>query len=262
MALNGNFNLNWTVVPDANKYSVEESANGGGWAAYSELAGTGLAVSGKPTGNYSYRVRAGNNAGWSGAYSNVVNVASLQPPQGTTVSVPGSCNTGSYSVSWNPVPLATEYRLEQSANGGGWGEIQREGSTARNIGGVADGTYAYRVLACNAAGCSGYSNVATIVVTLPPPTPQITSNTKFQSAKPPIRILCSVWWTAVPRATTYELLKDGVVTAYSGPLTNVSSSNQNYCATSHQVRACNAAGCSPWSNPPTPQVLTIGESDG
>lgn len=262
VALNGNFAVSWSSVPDANKYSVEESANGAGWAVYSELAATGLSISGKPTGNYSYRVRAGNDAGWSGVYSNVVSVASLQPPQATSVSAPASSNTGSYTVSWNAVALATEYRLEQSVNSGGWGEVQREGATSRTVSGQLDANYGYRVLACNAAGCSGYSNTASTVVTLPPATPRITSNTKFQSAKPPIRINCSVWWTPVAGATTYELLKNGIANVYSGPLTQVGSSNQTYCAASHQVRACNAAGCSPWSNPPTPQVLTIGEIDG
>ncbi|WP_314101486.1 RHS repeat protein [uncultured Stenotrophomonas sp.] len=260
IALSGNFTINWSGVPDANKYSVEESANGAGWAVYSELASTGLSFSGKPTGNYSYRVRAGNDAGWSGAYSNTVSVASLQPPQATSISAPASSNTGSFTVSWNGVPLATEYRLEQSVNSGGWGEIQRDGSTQRGLSYGADGTYAYRVLACNSAGCSGYSNVASTVVTLPPATPTITFNTKYQTATRPIRIQCTLMWTPVAAAASYELLKDGTVTAYSGPLTNVSSSNQNYCATSHQVRACNAAGCSPWSNPPSIQQLVIGDA--
>jgi len=258
--LNGNYTITWSTVAGANKYSVEELPNGGSWSVHSEVASSSLSFSGKPTGNYSYRVRAGNNAGWSAVYSNTVSVASLQPPSSTVVSAPQASSTGTFTVSWNGVPLATEYRLEQSANGGGWGEIQRDGSTQRSISQGADGTYAYRVLACNAAGCSGYSNEVSTRVTLPPGTPSITFNTKYQTATRPIRIQCTVSWSAVPGAATYELLKDGSVTAYSGPLTNVSSSNQNYCATSHQVRACNAAGCSAWSNPPSVQQLVIGDN--
>lgn len=261
LALKGNFTVSWNALGDANKYSLEESANGGGWVVISESSATSLSFSNKPTGTYSYRVRGGNNAGWSGAYSNIVTVTSLQPPGTPSLSVPGTSNNGSYTVSWGAVALATEYRLEQSVNGGGWAEIQRDGSTQRGINGAGAGTYAYRVIACNAADCGGYSNTGTITVTLPPATPQITTNNKSQTTTSPIRITCTVHWTAVANATTYELLKDGVVTAYSGPLTSVSSSNQNYCATSHQVRACNTAGCSAWSSPPTPQTLTLWNPD-
>lgn len=257
VALNGNFALNWTSVSDANKYSVEESINGAAWAPYSELAATGISISGKPTGNYSYRVRAGNDAGWSGVYSNVVNVASLQPPQATAVDVPGSSNTGSYTVSWNPVALATEYRLEQSANGAPWGEIQRDGSTLRNIEGAGNGTYGYRVMACNAAGCSGYSNTVSITVSLPPPVPSMVSTKRIQTASPPIRLMCNAQWTAVAGAAYYELLRDGSNIAYTGPDIRVSQYGGVYCATTYQVRACNAGGCSAWSTPPMTQVLEI-----
>ncbi|WP_367346186.1 RHS repeat protein [Stenotrophomonas bentonitica] len=257
VALSGNFSISWSAVTGANKYSVEESTNGAGWVVYSELAGNGLSISGKPTGNYAYRVRAGNDAGWGGVYSNVLSVASLQPPGGTSVSVPTSSNTGSYPVTWNPAALATEYRLEQNHNGSGWVEVQRDGSTLRNVSGAGDGTWSYRVLACNQAGCSGYSNTAAISVSLPPPTPSMVSTKRIQTAVTPIRLTCNAQWTAVPGAATYELLRDGSNIAYTGPLTRVSASGGTYCATTYQVRACNAGGCSAWSTPPMTQVLEI-----
>ncbi|WP_275044133.1 hypothetical protein [Stenotrophomonas beteli] len=37
----------------------------------------------------------------------------------------------------------------------------------------------------------------------------------------------------------------------------MTAANTNYCATTYQVRACNAGGCSPWSTPPMTQVLEI-----
>lgn len=257
VALNGNFAIGWTTVNGANKYSLEENINGAGWMAYSELATNSLAISGKPTGNYSYRVRAGNNAGWGRLFSNVVSVASLQPPLATLVSTPASSNSGAYSVNWNAVALATEYRLEQSSNGGAWGEIQRDGSTLRNIAGAGSGTYAYRVLVCNPAGCSPYSNTASITVSLPPPAPSMVSTKRIQTARPPIRLTCNAQWTAVEGATSYELLRDGNNIAYTGPAVRVTASGGSFCATTYQVRACNAGGCSGWSTPPMAQVLEI-----
>ncbi|MFL9583439.1 hypothetical protein [Stenotrophomonas sp. AB1(2024)] len=175
----------------------------------------------------------------------------------TAITVPASSNTGSYAVRWNSVALATEYRLEQSVNGSAWGEIQRDGSALRNIAGAGNGTYAYRVKACNQAGCSGYSNTASIVVTLPPPTPRMVSTKRIQTATPPIRLTCNAQWTAVGGATSYELLRDGSNIAYSGPEVRVTAFGGTYCATTYQVRACNAGGCSAWSTPPMTQVLEI-----
>ncbi|WP_367380706.1 RHS repeat protein [Stenotrophomonas cyclobalanopsidis] len=257
LALNGSYSVTWPAVAGAKRYQVEESIEGAGWTVVAEQSTEAVSFSGKSTGSYRYRVLAGNGAGWGANYSNVVTVSSLQPPQGTSVSVPASSNSGSYQVSWNAVPMASEYRLEQSANGGGWQEIQREGSTLRNVSGADTGTYAYRVLACNQAGCSGYSNTVSIAVSLPPATPSMVSTKRIQTARPPIRITCNAQWTAVPNAITYELLRDGNNIAYTGPETRVTAANTNYCATTYQVRACNAGGCSPWSTPPMTQVLEI-----
>jgi len=240
-----------------NVYGSLAGPNGAGWMAYSELATNSLAISGKPTGNYSYRVRAGNDAGWGRLFSNVVSVASLQPPLATLVSTPASSNSGAYSVNWNAVALATEYRLEQSSNGGACGEIQRDGSTLRNIAGAGSGTYAYRVLVCNPAGCSPYSNTASITVSLPPPAPSMVSTKRIQTARPPIRLTCNAQWTAVEGATSYELLRDGNNIAYTGPAVRVTASGGSFCATTYQVRACNAGGCSGWSTPPMAQILEI-----
>jgi hypothetical protein len=249
LALNGNFTVSWTAVGDAIKYSLEENVNGGGWSVISESSATSLPFSNKPTGNYSYRVRAGNNAGWSSAYSNVVTVASLQPPGTPSLAVPASSNSGSYTVSWTGMPTAERYMLEQSVNGGGWVLIQSDGSTSRPLNSVTLGTYAYRVQACNGAGCSGYSNTGTISVTPPPPTPTIISSTKFQWKQGTLtKIRCDHEWTASPGATNYDFVvtANGLV-QYSGPLTKISAQSAAYCAPAHIVRACNASGCSAYS---------------
>lgn len=59
------------------------------------------------------------------------------------------------------------------------------------------------------------------------------------------------------RCGSFELLRDGNNIAYTGPETRVTAANTNYCATTYQVRACNAGGCSPWSTSPMTQVLEI-----
>jgi len=242
-SLGGSYTVSWSGISNATSYRLEENGviviNG---------AQLSQAFSGKATGNYAYRVQACNGAG-CGPFSGTTNVGVIQPPAATSLSVPASSTTGSYSVTWNPVAMAVTYNLEQSVNGGGWGLIQSDGSTGRSFGGVTLGSYAYRVQACNAAGCSGYSNTGTISVNPPPPTPTIISSAKFQWKQGTLtKIRCDHEWTASPGATSYDFVvtANGLV-QYSGPLTKISAANANYCAPAHMVRACNASGCSAYS---------------
>jgi YD repeat-containing protein len=253
-SLGGGYTVSWTTVGGAESYRLEESVNSGAWTYVTEIAGTSQAFSGKATGSYSYRVQGCNGAGCS-SYSSVGTVSVIQPPAAPSLSVPSSSTTGSYSVTWSAVAMAVSYRLEQSANGGGWGLIQDDGSTGRGFSGVGLGNYGYRVQACNLAGCSGYSNTGTISVTPPPPTPTITSSVKYQWKQGTLtKIRCEVKWTASAGATNYDLAvaANGLV-QYSGPLTSISAANATYCAPSHVVRACNASGCSAYSSPPYTQ---------
>jgi len=147
------------------------------------------------------------------------------------------------------------YRLEESFNGGGWAVVQDDGSTVRNFSGKGEGTYAYRVPACNEAGCSGYSNTGSISVAFPPATPSITFSVKYQWKVGTLtKIRCEVRWTAPAGATSYDLMVPGSgLVQYSGPLTSINKEGANYCAPSHVVRACSAAGCSAYSSPPYTQ---------
>ncbi|MFC3815036.1 DUF6531 domain-containing protein [Lysobacter sp. GCM10012299] len=82
-------------------------------------------------------------------------------PQG--LSAPGVNETGSYTVQWSVVSGATAYRLEESVNGGAWKLAQDAASTSLALTGKsAATTFAYRVRACNAAGCGGTASPITV----------------------------------------------------------------------------------------------------
>jgi len=246
-SLGGSYTVSWSGIGDANTYKLEENG-----VIVVNAAVLSQGFSNKPTGNYAYRAQACNGAG-CGPFSGAVNVAVIQPPGTPGLSVPASSTTGSYTVNWTGVAMAVTYNLEQSVNGGGWTLIQNDGSTGRAFGGVTLGTYAYRVQACNAAGCSGYSNTGTISVTPPPPTPTFITDTKFQWKQGTLtKIRCDVEWTASPGATSYNLVVVGNgLVQYNGPLTKISAQGAAYCAPSHVIRACNASGCSADSPPRT-----------
>ena len=248
-SLGGSYTVSWGAVGGANTYKLEENG-----AIVVNGAQLSQAFSSKPTGSYNYRAQACNGAG-CGPFSGTANVAVIQPPGTPSLSVPASNTTGSYTVSWTAVAMAVTYNLEQSANGGGWTLIQNDGATTRTLGGVTLGTYAYRVQACNAAGCSGYSNTGTISVTPPPPTPAITKSIKYQWKEGTLtKIRCEVKWTESSGATSYDLMVPGSnLVQYSGPLTSINKVGANYCAPDHVVRACNASGCSAYSSPPYTQ---------
>jgi PKD repeat protein len=89
------------------------------------------------------------------------------PPSTPTLSDPGTTDSdGSYTVSWSSVSGATSYTLEEDTSGSfGSPTVVYSGSgTSKYLTGRSDGTYYYRVKACNACGCSGWSNVEDIEV--------------------------------------------------------------------------------------------------
>lgn len=254
-SLGGAYTVSWNALAATTRYGLEESVNGGGWTVVASITGFSQAFSGKGTGSYAYRVRGGNDAGW-GAYSGTATVSVIQPPGAPGLSGPASTGSGSATMSWNGVAMAVNYVLEESVNGGGWGVVQNDGSTQSTRNGLGFATYTYRVKACNAAGCSGYSNNVAVVSNPPPGTPAITKSVKYQwIVNRATKNRCEAQWTAVTGAATYEFQAYGGRTQYTGPLTSIKSEGAGYCASSHIIRACNASGCSAWSSPPVNQSL-------
>ena len=158
----GSFTISWQVAPRATSYKLEESINNGAWTLVHHAAATSAALTGKAAAAYRYRVVSCNESG-CGPYSAAIGVQEIDPPTVVPVpTAPAINTTGAFTVSWNAVAGATAYRLEES-NGGAWVEVQNLGATSRALTGKNTGLpHYYRVRACNAAGCGGYS--ATILV--------------------------------------------------------------------------------------------------
>ena len=84
------------------------------------------------------------------------------PPSTPIITLADESENGYYDVKWNAVSGATSYKLYDGNNtllfGGSANKYSRER--------MPTGKYTYKVSACNAAGCSGTSAVATILVLL------------------------------------------------------------------------------------------------
>jgi hypothetical protein len=114
----------------------------------------------------------GATIGDSQGYGDITNddaPAVPSTPSGPT----GTEYTGAYTISWSGVTGADSYRLEERLGAGSWSEIHNAAATSKPVSGKTPGSWEYRVRACNAAGCSGYSGTKTVTVSAPatPATP-------------------------------------------------------------------------------------------
>ncbi|MCC5865083.1 MAG: fibronectin type III domain-containing protein, partial [Wenzhouxiangella sp.] len=78
------------------------------------------------------------------------------PDRPGSISYPSSSSTGNFTVSWGSVSGATRYELQRSANSGStWSQIFNGNATSQNQS-LSNGTYRFRVRACNSTGCSSW----------------------------------------------------------------------------------------------------------
>lgn len=161
----GDFIVSWSAVADATSYQIDEQLNGGAWTslALSPANSLSKAIAGKPPGTYGYRVRACNVGGCSASSgtANVTVALALGTP-----TLGGDTNVSSdetFTVSWSAVSGASTYELQQSRNGAGWTTVYT-GTLRSRTTQLGPATYTYRVRACSASGCGGYSATHTVYV--------------------------------------------------------------------------------------------------
>jgi len=241
----GSAGLSWNVQNQATSYTVQQSSNGGAWSTIYTGSGTTTSVSGLAAGSYSYQVEACNSYGCSPWTSGGPMVVTYPPAAAPSLTVPGVNHTGAYSVTWTAVAGATIYTLQEQVNGGSWVSVQSAGATTWNTSGRGNGTYAYRVEACNAGGCSAWSGVGTMTITLPPAAPTLAALGANSTGS------YTVSWSGVALATSYTLQENvnggGWSTVQSSSATSWSTSGRGTGSYAYQVQACNAVGCSGWS---------------
>jgi len=253
-AANGNYTVSWTSVSGADRYVLEHSVNAGAWVTAQDSAALSVAYTSKAAGTYAYRVKGCNPAGCGPVSATATTQVVYPPASAPALSVPGQSLTGAYAVSWGTVATASTYRLEESANGGGWTEVQETGSTNTAFSGKAYGTYSYRGRACNLAGCSGYSGTVSVSVIRSPAdatwvsVPALSTNGAY-----------TVAWGGVALATSYQVEESvnggGWSLIYNAGGTSVAVAGKGTATYAYRVRGCNAAGCGPDSAAASVQVV-------
>jgi hypothetical protein len=245
----GSVAVSWAASSTATSYTLQQRLGSGGWSTVYIGAATNSTRTVTTTGSYTYQVQACNSAGCSGWKVSSVVAVTIPPGSSPSLSAPSNSSTGSYTVSWTGVSGATSYTLQEQVNGGGWSTIQASGATSKAISAKGNGTYGYRAQACNAGGCGGWSAAKSTTVLLPPTTPGTPS---VSSSGPYYKPVVTVAWGAVSSATTYAVEmnhpQEGVQNFYVGSETSARSLLYADGNVAFHVKACNASGCSGWSN--------------
>ncbi len=252
VAYNGSYSVSWSASAGATTYQLEESASGGAWSVIHNAAPLSVSIGGKPAGSFSYRVRACNPVGCTG-YSATASVSVVYPPGAASgLSAPARSGPGSIGIGWSAIGGASRYTLQESANGSGWVTLLDANATSYATPYRGVGNYAYRVAACNGAGCGGWSSTANVSVIGPP------SLEPVITAPGLVNVTDYAFSWSTPATTEYFIVQEsanggGWNTLLADGRTSaaVSRGNGSY---SYRAQACNFVGCGPWSGVATVTV--------
>jgi chitodextrinase len=267
----GSYTVSWgNSTGTGNRFELFEATNPGFAPEASILltaAGSpqrSLDISAKPNGTYYYRMRVCDAAGTPcGPRLPAPAPVVVQPPPAP--GVPGTLTItspdldGTYDISWIAsngaiTGISLTYQLYEATASNFSNETQVYTGTdpTKHFIGQANGTYYYRVRACNLASCSALQPGANpMVVTLTPGTP---GRPTFVPAVSYINVgTYTVGWTApsgVP-VTSYQLLENIAFGSesqiYSGATPSFGVSGRGNGTYSYRLRACNA-GCSAYTD--------------
>ncbi|HTG45953.1 MAG TPA: fibronectin type III domain-containing protein [Verrucomicrobiae bacterium] len=254
--------LEWNNVANEAGYILERKS--GSEANWVELTRPALDVSSyineglSASTEYFFRIRAFNADGES-ASSAEVSARTLdrvpEPPAAPILAATAASLT-SVALSWNEVPGASSYKLEQQAgSSGAWTEIMIAslGTTSfLNTGLLPSTEYRYRLRAFNSDGASEYSSEAAATTfapaVQPPAAPALTGEVLSSSS-------ISLRWNELPDETGYILERragaEGSWVQIAAPAANSAAFSDTSLAAateySYRLRAYNAGGNSDWS---------------
>ncbi|MGQ0384690.1 MAG: hypothetical protein ACT4UP_08440 [Gammaproteobacteria bacterium] len=195
------------------------------------------------------------------AGNRTVVASAIAPGIPSSINVPSSSTTGSYTVSWGAASgTLTAYELYEATHPGFSGQMLAYGGTAlsKAISGKGNGSYYYRVRACNGSACSDYrtgANAIVVTLAVPAAPASITGPSTSTTGN------YTISWSTVSGATRYELwenlIGDPASKVYDGPNAFKSFSNKPNGEYMYRAKACNAAGCSGYS-PPKIVLVCVG----
>lgn len=263
-SVTGNYTISWGAASSGTttRYELREATSSGPWTVIYSGASNSFNVTNHASGHFLYQVAACNQFSCGQPQGNpAVDVSVITPP--SSITVPSSNNTGSYTISWTLASgTVTRYELFEATNSSFSGETLAYSGTSiqPTLVGRTNNSYYYRVRACNDSGCSATTAAANpVVVSVPvaiPAVPTVTVPTQVFTTSP---VTFTVRWTNSPGATYYELYETNTnvtttrTLVFSGP--DLQASRQRGRGSwRYEVRACNSSGCSDYSLPKTVNI--------
>ncbi|TBL71235.1 fibronectin type III domain-containing protein [Paenibacillus thalictri] len=226
--------LSWNPETGITAYDVE--ADGVVWdnGTSASFVHNGLL----PNTQHSYRVRA-KNIGGTGAWSGIVTAYTWPDPPPTPANVNTDSTQTEVTVSWDSVVRATGYEVEADGN---IADIGNQTSYIHS--GLQPLTnHSYRVRAKNIGGSSPWSDPH-VQKTLPYP-PNMPEHVRAQ----PLIHNVTITWEAAEGATAYEIETDGLIVDLGNVTQYIHEGLDALTGHTYRVRAKNAGGKSPWSEP-------------
>jgi C1A family cysteine protease/predicted secreted protein len=262
-------NLTWVDNSNDETGFKIERCSSAGCSDFAQVATVGANVTSySNTGltaatSYNYRVRAYNDAGDSG-YSNTASATTYAPP--TPPAAPSSLTAQAVSSSQINLAWADNannemgFKIERCTGAGcsNFGQVATVGANVTsysNTGLAAATSYSYRVRAYNEAGDSDYSNTASATTDASSSPPAAPSNlTAFAASRSQIDL---AWVDNANNETGFKIERcTGSKCTDFAPIATVGADVTTFANTGlspkttyrYRVRACNASGCSAYSN--------------
>jgi len=156
----GQYTVSWPAAAGAAFYALERSSDSGTSWTEIQFGPETEALEVVGTGDYLYRVRSWNTAGYSdfttGGHEIEVFILPDPPAIPASITYPAQSTTGRFTVSWPAAARAETYLLERSEDGGVVWEERYAGAALSFNETVEDGLYLYRVQAWNVSGNSDW----------------------------------------------------------------------------------------------------------
>ncbi len=241
--------VSWSAATGATTYEVyRDTSSGGSFSSKVGTVNSGTTYTDTVSqgSTYYYKVKACNVAGCSAKSSASAGMNLIAAPAKPAHPSVTKASSSSIQVSWIAVSGATSYKLYRSVSSGGV-YSQLGGSitgTSKTDTGLSAGTYYYKLVACNSAGCSNKSDASTAMNLIAVPT-----GLSFTYV---IGYKIQLDWIAVSGATSYKLYREvyGVSTQIGGDVTSTSHTDtvNQPAEYKYSIKACDSVGCSSISN--------------
>lgn len=245
--VDGSHTITWGVASgQVDSYELRQrfkpygNSSYGTWSTVYNSTGRSKYFSLLSDGEYDYAVRACNTSGCSNFKYISPRITVLKTPYKPNVSVDSASSDGTYTVSWqNGGGIVDEYFYSESPNFDNW--IPVGNSKSRVISGKSDGSWSYKVKACNSSGCGGHGTSNTVTVNHPTPDTPSSINVPAETAETSYRIS---WEASTSTALDYyQISQQHAASAWSGWTKITGNSAQVVVDEAgnwkHRVRACN-----------------------